>query len=357
MEHRTFLDALDAQKDAQDFLLATVLEGQQQGTALLLCDGQVAWTSAPETLLTQNLSALKKCTTSGVFTLGDTRVFAERFGAGARLVICGGGHVAAAAARLAKLLDLPVTGLEDRPEYADALRETGADRVLCAPFETSLAQIPGSTETYFCVLTRAHAYDITCLKQILQKPAAYVGMMGSRGRSELVRRQLAEAGLDPARVARLHAPIGLAIGAKTAQEIALASEIIVEGTLNVFAHPTNVNMDNRIIVIDRAVHFGADRGDQKPSPADRGVYAGNPGSLGTVPSGANGCCAGNHRFPPRLHAPRGGHQDAHSPGWQYGGQRGRRHHGIPCPAAGRKNAGRYGSSAAAGVVYHGTGRR
>ena len=93
MEHRTFLDALDAQKDAQDFLLATVLEGQQQGTALLLCDGQVAWTSAPETLLTQNLSALKKCTTSGVFTLGDTRVFAERFGAGARLVICGGGHV------------------------------------------------------------------------------------------------------------------------------------------------------------------------------------------------------------------------------------------------------------------------
>ena len=104
MEHRTFLDALDAQKDAQDFLLATVLEGQQQGTALLLCDGQVAWTSAPETLLTQNLSALKKCTTSGVFTLGDTRVFAERFGAGARLVICGGGHVAAAAVRLAKLV-------------------------------------------------------------------------------------------------------------------------------------------------------------------------------------------------------------------------------------------------------------
>lgn len=79
MEHRTFLDALDAQKDAQDFLLATVLEGQQQGTALLLCDGQVAWTSAPETLLTQNLSALKKCTTSGVFTLGDTRVLCRAF--------------------------------------------------------------------------------------------------------------------------------------------------------------------------------------------------------------------------------------------------------------------------------------
>ena len=145
MEHRTFLDALDAQKDAQDFLLATVLEGQQQGTALLLCDGQVAWTSAPETLLTQNLSALKKCTTSGVFTLGDTRVFAERFGAEAWSVICGGGHVAAAAVRLAKLLDLPVTGLERSSGICRCTAgNRGGSRVLCAPFETSLAQIPGS---------------------------------------------------------------------------------------------------------------------------------------------------------------------------------------------------------------------
>ena len=222
MEYRTFLDALNAQKDAQDFLLATVLEGEQQGSSLLLCDGQLAWTSAPETLLTQKLSDVKKCTTSGEFVLENTRVFVERFGAGAQLIICGGGHVAASVVRLAKLLGLPVTGLEDRPEYAKALRDAGADQVICAPFEQALVQISGSAETYFCVLTRAHAYDVACLKQILQKPAAYVGMMGSRGRSQLVRRQLVEAGADPARVEQLHAPIGLAIGAKTAQEIALS---------------------------------------------------------------------------------------------------------------------------------------
>ena len=222
MEYRTFLDALNAQKDAQDFLLATVLEGEQQGNSLLLCDGQLAWTSAPETLLTQKLSEVKECTTSGEFVLKNTRVFVERFGAGAQLVICGGGHVATSVVRLAKLLGLPAIGLEDRPEYAEALQEAGADRVICTPFEQALAQISGSAETYFCVLTRAHAYDVVCLKQILQKPAAYVGMMGSRGRSQLVRRQLVEAGVDPARVEQLHAPIGLAIGAQTAQEIALS---------------------------------------------------------------------------------------------------------------------------------------
>lgn len=222
MEYRTLPDALNARNEEQDFVLATVLEGPQQGSALLLCGGQLAWSSAPETLLTQHLPQLAACTTTGVLLLGGVRVFLERFGAGAKLVICGGGHVAASAVRLAKLLGLPVTALEDRPKYAEALQEAGADQVLCAPFEESLQTIPGSVETYFAVLTRAHAYDVACLKQILKKPAAYVGMMGSRGRSALVRRQLLEAGLDPERVEQLHAPIGLAIGAKTAQEIALS---------------------------------------------------------------------------------------------------------------------------------------
>ena len=222
MEYRTLQDALHARKEEQDFVLATVLEGPQQGSVLLLCGGKLAWSSAPETLLIQHLPQLAACTTTEILLLEDTRIFVERFGAGAKLVICGGGHVAASAVRLAKLLGFPVLALEDRSEYAQALREAGADQVLCAPFEESLQKIPGSAETYFAVLTRAHAYDVTCLKQILKKPAAYVGLMGSRGRSALVRRQLLEAGIAPARVEQLHAPIGLAIGAKTAEEIALS---------------------------------------------------------------------------------------------------------------------------------------
>ena len=71
-------------------------------------------------------------------------------------------------------------------------------------------------------MTRAHAFDVACLEQILQKPAAYVGMMGSRGRAALVRRQLLAAGADAARVEAVQAPIGLAIWAKTAEEIALS---------------------------------------------------------------------------------------------------------------------------------------
>ena len=103
-----------------------------------------------------------------------------------------------------------------------SLTTAGAEEVLCAPFSESLAKISGGAECYFVVVTRAHNCDLECLTAILQKPAAYVGMMGSRGRTALVRRQLTEAGIDPARVEALHAPIGLAIGAQTAAEIALS---------------------------------------------------------------------------------------------------------------------------------------
>lgn len=215
-----------AKPQHKNYLLATVLDGPEQGAQVLLGDGERLCTEAGSNgkneFLLQNLPELRRCTTSGVRNMGDVPVFVERFGTGAQLVVCGGGHVAAATVRMAKLLDLPVTALEDRAEYAEQLRQAGADEVICAPFEEGLAQVPGGEEVYFIVLTRAHAFDLDCLRTILTKPAAYVGMMGSRGRAALVRRQLVEAGADAERVEQIHAPIGLAIGAKTAQEIALS---------------------------------------------------------------------------------------------------------------------------------------
>ena len=220
MEPRTFCDALN--REAGDYLLATVLEGAAQGAQLLLCGGVPVWPEHPAACLKAQLPALQQVTASGVQTFGALRVFAERFGAAPRLVVCGGGHVGASVVRLAKLLGLPVTALEDRPEFAEELRQAGADAVLCLPFAEGLAQIPGGQETYFVVVTRAHSCDIACLRSILQKPAAYVGMMGSRKRAALVHTQLAELGLPQERMDALHAPIGLSIGAKTAQEIALS---------------------------------------------------------------------------------------------------------------------------------------
>ena len=180
--------------------LACVLDGDAAEEQLLLCDGEPVWQTGNSEFLLQNIRSLQDVTATGMLKMGNTQVFAERFGAVPQLIICGGGHVAASVARLAKLLGLPVLAMDDRKEYADSLSEAGADKVICQPFVQALEQVDGSAETYFIVATRAHAFDVACLKEILKKPAAYVGMMGSKGRSALVRRQLLEQGTDARRV-------------------------------------------------------------------------------------------------------------------------------------------------------------
>ena len=216
------VDALQKGQVTGDCTLAAVLDGPEAGSRMLLRGGRPVWQTHSSSVLQRSLSRLQECTATGFLELDGMRVFVERFGAVPQIVVCGGGHVAVSVVRLAKLLGLPVLAMEDRTEYAQDLRDAGADTVLCLPFAQALEQVPGGAETYFVVVTRAHAFDVACLEQILQKPAAYVGMMGSRGRAALVRRQLLEAGVDAARVEAVQAPIGLAIGAKTAEEIALS---------------------------------------------------------------------------------------------------------------------------------------
>ena len=222
MNRQTLADVLQSTNQTGSYTLATVLEGAEAGSQLLLRDGDALWQTQSAELLQRQLAVLQACTATGFLTLEGQRVFAERFGAVPQLVVCGGGHVAAALVKQAKLLGIPVLAIDDREEFAQQLRAAGADTVLCAPFAQALQDVPGGAETYFAVLTRSHVFDLDCLTRILQKPAAYVGMMGSRGRAALVRRQLLENGLDSQRIDALFAPIGLAIGAQTAAEIALS---------------------------------------------------------------------------------------------------------------------------------------
>ena len=131
MSIREFLGALRSTQGQH--ALAAVLEGPESGERLLLCEGVPVWPARPEGLLARNLPALAGCGASGILTLENKRIFVEKFGGAPRLVICGGGHVAESVVRLAVMLGLPVTGLEERPEYADALRRAGAENVLCGP--------------------------------------------------------------------------------------------------------------------------------------------------------------------------------------------------------------------------------
>ncbi len=165
---------------------------------------------------------------SGVFETNGTRIYAERLGVRNEMVICGGGHVSMPIIQIAKMTGFQVTVLEDRPFFAGNARRAGADTVICDSYEKALSGIEGSDHTWFVIVTRGHRYDEECLAAILRKPAAYVGMMGSRRRVGIVRNNMLEQKCDPERIGQLHAPIGLSIGAETPEEIAVSvmAEII-----------------------------------------------------------------------------------------------------------------------------------
>ena len=185
----------------------TLLAGPKRGAKALLSDGKVLWQHGAGDFGQVKDSA----------ALLIEPVPAER-----ELIICGAGHVALAVIVLAKMVDFHITVIEDRPDYAEEASRAGADTVLVEGFEQALAKIPGGDNTYFVVLTREHQYDAICLRAILQKEFAYAGVMGSRRRTELLRQKLIAEGISAEVVARLHAPIGLDIGAETEREIAVA---------------------------------------------------------------------------------------------------------------------------------------
>lgn len=121
-----------------------------------------------------------------------------------------------------------VTVLEDRPLFADNARKAGATKVICDSFANGLNQIEGNADTYFVIVTRGHRYDQVCLEKIAQKEHAYIGMIGSRRRVNLVKQMLIENGSDKEVLDAVYTPIGLDIGAETPVEIAVAimAEII-----------------------------------------------------------------------------------------------------------------------------------
>jgi len=147
-----------------------------------------------------------------------------------RLLIIGGGHIGKALAAIGSLCGFSIEVVDDRPEYANPERFPEADRITRGRFDEVLEGYPIDSNTYIVCVTRGHRHDETSLRLVVDSPAAYIGMIGSRRRVGTVLRHLVEDGADPQTVARVRTPIGLDIGAETPEEIAVAimAEIILE---------------------------------------------------------------------------------------------------------------------------------
>ena len=145
------------------------------------------------------------------------------------LLIFGAGHVGQAVALMGALTGYDVTVVDDREEFASRKRlRDPRIGLLVSDYASAAGKLTISSSTVVVIVTRGHQYDELCLKNVVRSNAAYLGMIGSRRRVLSVFKKLVGEGFSEADLQRVHAPIGLRIGARSPQEIAVAilAEII-----------------------------------------------------------------------------------------------------------------------------------
>jgi xanthine dehydrogenase accessory factor len=150
----------------------------------------------------------------------------------ARLVIAGAGHIGRAVAHFGRLLDFDVTVIDDRREFANRKNLPDADHIVCRDIGPALTDTPLDGNTYVVVVTRGHQKDTEALRACINSEAGYIGLIGSRSKIALERREFI---VRKWATAKVHTPIGLPIRSKTVQEIAvsIAAELVLARRRNV----------------------------------------------------------------------------------------------------------------------------
>lgn len=139
-----------------------------------------------------------------------------------RLVIVGAGHVGQKVAELAADVDFNVWVVDDREQYCNPDRFPRAERLIVGPIDSALSGLDIDANTLCIIVTRGHNHDEEALYHLAEKPARYLGMIGSRRKIRLIFEDLLREGISRSALERVHAPLGFNIGSQTVPEIAVS---------------------------------------------------------------------------------------------------------------------------------------
>jgi len=139
-----------------------------------------------------------------------------------RLIIAGAGYVAQALARLAANLDFRIVVVDDRRDLADPQSFGEKVQLVFGDIPQTLRALEPDEGSWIVIVTRGHHLDKDALRASLESNAAYIGMIGSPGKVRNIFKELQKEGITRERLAQVHAPIGLDLGAETPDEIALS---------------------------------------------------------------------------------------------------------------------------------------
>ncbi len=203
-------------------------DGSISGTIGGGCVEAEVWQAAREVMesekprtLTFDLNQDPKFDT-GLVCGGTLDIFIEPVLPPEFLYIFGAGHVAINLYKVAKNAGFDVIVADDRDTYANRERFPEAREILAEDFEQAMSRLTPNESSFVVIVTRGHRDDMRVLRWAVQTRARYIGMIGSRRKTIAIFRELQKEGLPAHMFERVHAPVGLDIGAVTPEEIAVA---------------------------------------------------------------------------------------------------------------------------------------
>ena len=172
----------------------------------------------------------------GLKHFSESLLLFERIETEPHLIVAGAGHVGAALARLAALVGYRVTLIDDRGEFVarelfSSASERNVELIAAHDWGESISKaMGGGRAVSIAIVTRGHKQDEDCLRAALAANPDYIGMIGSKRRTNIVLGKLSEEGFAGQQLRKVRAPVGLDIGAVAPEEVALAilAEVVAE---------------------------------------------------------------------------------------------------------------------------------
>lgn len=159
---------------------------------------------------------------TGLICGGQMEVYIEPIEPSPALYVVGAGHVGHQLAHMAQTAGFKVHVIDDREKFANRERFPDAEEVVAEDIPTWIAQASIPAHAYVVIVTRGHNNDLDALRALAPRELRYLGLIGSRAKVARIYDALRDEGMPADRLTRVHAPIGLDIGAVTPQEIAVS---------------------------------------------------------------------------------------------------------------------------------------
>jgi xanthine dehydrogenase accessory factor len=158
---------------------------------------------------------------SGLICGGTLEIFVEPILPQPMIYLFGGGHVSTAVALVAHQAGFSIAIVDDRESFANKERFPRASEIYTT-YEDAFDKIRPNSSSYLVIVTRGHKDDMRILAWAVGTEAKYIGMIGSKRKVISVYKALEKEGFSPESFDRVHAPVGLEIGALTPEEIAVS---------------------------------------------------------------------------------------------------------------------------------------